>query len=167
MVYHLHYEALGLRPGASSAEIKEAFRKLALQCHPDRDGSPEAAEKFRRASAAANTLLKGGSLSASAATAADMRQQWQTHSGSQRPAKGWATMARQARLPVYLISACLVGGCALFAGALHVHQDLYDYNLPSAAAQRLQNPTPAQLRIQELLQEKREQKQFKRSNHDR
>lgn len=33
------YEVLGLRPGASDDEIKAAWKKLALQNHPDRGGS--------------------------------------------------------------------------------------------------------------------------------
>ena len=33
-------------------------------------------------------------------------------------------LCRSTRLPSLFISACLVGGCALFAGALRVHQDM-------------------------------------------
>ena len=36
------WEALGLQPGASDAEIKQAFRRLALDQHPDRGGDAEA-----------------------------------------------------------------------------------------------------------------------------
>lgn len=31
-----HYEILGLQPGASKAEIKEAYRRLCQECHPDK-----------------------------------------------------------------------------------------------------------------------------------
>lgn len=31
-----YYEILGLQPGASKAEIKQAYRRLCLECHPDK-----------------------------------------------------------------------------------------------------------------------------------
>jgi molecular chaperone DnaJ len=42
-----YYEILGLTKNASQAEIKSAYRKLALEWHPDRNKSPEANEKFK------------------------------------------------------------------------------------------------------------------------
>jgi DnaJ-class molecular chaperone len=41
------YEVLGLTKNASAAEIKSAYRKLALEWHPDRNKAPEANEKFK------------------------------------------------------------------------------------------------------------------------
>ena len=40
-----HYEVLRITPDASAAEIKEAYRKLAFQYHPDRNKSGQDASK--------------------------------------------------------------------------------------------------------------------------
>ncbi len=41
------YAILGVSQGASQKVIAQAFRKLALDCHPDRNDSPEAKAKFQ------------------------------------------------------------------------------------------------------------------------
>jgi len=48
-----YYEVLGVSRNASEQEIKSAYRKLALQYHPDRNpGNQEAEEKFKEAAEA-------------------------------------------------------------------------------------------------------------------
>lgn len=43
-----YYRILGIRQGASEDEIRRAYRKKAMEFHPDRNHSPEAQEKFIR-----------------------------------------------------------------------------------------------------------------------
>jgi hypothetical protein len=43
-----YYRILGIRQGASDDEIRKAYRKKALEYHPDRNHSPEAQEMFIR-----------------------------------------------------------------------------------------------------------------------
>ena len=51
-----YYEVLGLSKGASTAEIKSAFRKLAKKYHPDLNKEPDAAEKFKEVQEAYDVL---------------------------------------------------------------------------------------------------------------
>jgi curved DNA-binding protein len=52
-----YYEILGVSPEASSEEIKKAFRRLALQYHPDRNpGDKTAEDKFKDISEAYEVL---------------------------------------------------------------------------------------------------------------
>lgn len=52
-----YYEVLGVARGAGSAELKSAYRKLAIQYHPDKNsGDAEASEKFKEASEAYSVL---------------------------------------------------------------------------------------------------------------
>jgi molecular chaperone DnaJ len=47
-----YYEILGVPRNATKEEIKRAYRRLALQYHPDRNKSPDAEEKFKEISEA-------------------------------------------------------------------------------------------------------------------
>jgi curved DNA-binding protein CbpA len=41
------YQRLGIKRGATEAEVKKAYRSLAKQLHPDRNtDNPNAAERF-------------------------------------------------------------------------------------------------------------------------
>jgi molecular chaperone DnaJ len=52
-----YYEILGVARNASEQEIKSAYRKLALQYHPDRNpGNKEAEDKFKEAAEAYSVL---------------------------------------------------------------------------------------------------------------
>jgi len=51
-----YYTVLGVERGASDAEIKRAFRKLAQQWHPDVNGDPNAHERFKEINEAYQVL---------------------------------------------------------------------------------------------------------------
>lgn len=50
------YAILGLEPGSSMKDIRQAYRKLALRYHPDKDSSQKDGERFRLITDAYQTL---------------------------------------------------------------------------------------------------------------
>ena len=55
-----YYEVLGISKGASSEEIKKAFRTKAKQLHPDRNSdNPNAEAQFKEANEAYDILKDG------------------------------------------------------------------------------------------------------------
>ncbi|XP_072395606.1 dnaJ protein homolog 1-like [Diabrotica undecimpunctata] len=51
-----YYKILGISKNATDDEIKKAYRKLALQYHPDKNKSPEAEERFKEVAEAYEVL---------------------------------------------------------------------------------------------------------------
>src|SRR5919112_4776496 len=55
-----YYEVLGVNKSAAADEIKKAYRKVAMQYHPDRNpGDKQAEEKFKEAAEAYEVLSDG------------------------------------------------------------------------------------------------------------
>ena len=50
------FEVLGVSRDASAAELKRAYRRVAMRAHPDVNKAPDAAEQFKRVVAAYETL---------------------------------------------------------------------------------------------------------------
>jgi hypothetical protein len=74
-----YYAQLGVAQTASAAEIKQAFRRLALQVHPDRNTSAAAEETFKQLVQAHEVLSNPGKRADYDAQCIDMPQ----------PAAGW------------------------------------------------------------------------------
>jgi molecular chaperone DnaJ len=55
------HEILGVSPGVAPAELKRAYRRLAMRWHPDRSDHPQATERFKEISAAYEQLLAADS----------------------------------------------------------------------------------------------------------
>ncbi len=54
-----YYEVLGIGRNASEDDIRKAYRRLALQYHPDRNPDPGAAERFKEVKEAYEILSDG------------------------------------------------------------------------------------------------------------
>src|SRR5665213_1728914 len=60
MAKRCYYETLGVAREASDTDLKMAFRKAAMQCHPDRNPGDHAAEsKFKELNEAYQALSDG------------------------------------------------------------------------------------------------------------
>jgi molecular chaperone DnaJ len=74
-----YYEVLGVDRSATKEALKQAYRQLALEWHPDRNKSPEATERFREIAEAYAVLSDDAKRRAyDAGGHAGMSEQWTT-----------------------------------------------------------------------------------------
>lgn len=82
MEYKDYYKTLGVKRNASEDEIKQAYRKLAMKYHPDRNpGNKEAEDKFKDINEA-NEVLSDTKKRARYDQLGESYQQWQQHGGN-------------------------------------------------------------------------------------
>jgi curved DNA-binding protein len=81
MDYKDYYKTLGVERNASASDIKRAYRKLALEFHPDKNpGDKQAEEKFKEINEAYE-VLGNSSKRARYDQIADSYQSWQSRGG--------------------------------------------------------------------------------------
>lgn len=153
------YAVLGLQRGADKAEIKAAFRQLAMRLHPDKDPSPQAAAEYFKVKKAADRLLSHG-YNAAAHDAEAMRRAWKAQ--PEDIVAHWQRRSRSTGSTLAFCGMAVLGGVALFLGALHVHQGLYDYNKFRPHDNAL--PTPKTQQMMELISQSREEARLARSS---
>lgn len=91
------YRVLGLEPGSSKDQISKAYRKLALQYHPDHHPEDDSAQDFIRITEAYHLLIGSKKQQLNNASGKNHFYQNQTYSRSQtdearEKAKAWARM---------------------------------------------------------------------------
>ncbi|ATE62585.1 DnaJ C-terminal domain-containing protein [Thauera sinica] len=79
------YTLLGLHPGVAQKDIKRAFRRLAMQWHPDRNPDPAALEHFKALRAAYERLLASAESGPAAETGTDAPQDTHPAGGDASP----------------------------------------------------------------------------------
>lgn len=81
MEYKDYYKTLGVKRNASEGDIKQAYRKLAMKYHPDRNpGNKEAEDKFKDINEA-NEVLSDPKKRARYDELGESYQQWQQRGG--------------------------------------------------------------------------------------
>ncbi|PRW59130.1 dnaJ-like protein subfamily B member 5-like [Chlorella sorokiniana] len=93
-----YYSLLGVAPTATQAELKSAYRKLALQLHPDVSSAPDASERFAAVAAAYDVLSDPESRALYDRYGAEgMRGKSGASSGSGNASREWTEFKRHKR----------------------------------------------------------------------
>ncbi len=72
-----HHKILGVSKKASKDEIKKAYRKLAMEYHPDRNRAPGAEERFKEINEA-YAVLSGKEIEPTQFDAGGINESWES-----------------------------------------------------------------------------------------
>ncbi|KAL4449471.1 hypothetical protein ABPG77_007115 [Micractinium sp. CCAP 211/92] len=146
------FGVLGLTPTASREEVKSAFRRLALKCHPDVDPSPQAAARFTEVKRAADFILKGQNPTASAGYR-PAAASWHAYADVAPEAQDSFRLLRSRNAALWFCAVSLAAGFGIFYGAVVSHEwlDGYRWLTPEAAQSRLKHPTPRRQQLAALM----------------
>ena len=121
------YEVLGVAPDATPAEIRTAYRRRALELHPDRvGGDPTAAQAMRELNDAWRQLRAGVGEDASANAAGSVATNAAAAGGAANPAgavvrpPGWEPFPAAGRRGHGCAWIAAIGAAALVAGIIAV-----------------------------------------------
>ena len=96
------YLVLNLSPDATYAEVKQAYRKLVLESHPDRNSSEQDGRKFRIVTEAYHLLKKNNRVQNNVQKNAKpnqertpVRRNWEVNQRSNPPEEDWSKYTKQ------------------------------------------------------------------------
>lgn len=96
------YGTLGLPTDATAEEAKARYRELALECHPDRDGSD--GRRFKEIREAYETIMRGEARGGAVFRPARSRA-GRRHGSARRPAHGGAGQGEQSHMEMTRVSS--------------------------------------------------------------
>ncbi|MFM8658570.1 MAG: DnaJ domain-containing protein, partial [Candidatus Nitrosotenuis sp.] len=96
------YLVLKLRPDATYAEVKQAYRKLVLESHPDRNSSESDGRKFKIITEAYHLLKKNNRIQNNAQKSvkpdqekSTSRKNWRANQKNEPPEENWDRYTKQ------------------------------------------------------------------------
>ena len=113
------FAALELDPGAQPAEIKRAYRRLAMRWHPDRNTGDDAVDRFRQIKAAHDYLVRGPAADDDGEDAAAAGEAARPRGPDQRESL-WLTLEEAIAGGVHVQELARPEPCVECAGAGHV-----------------------------------------------
>ncbi len=136
-----YYEVLGVPYGATQAQIKAAYRKLALRYHPDKNpGDKSAEENFKQIAEAYRVLSNSTSHTGSAAatrpspsptppeTPRSRDPYFKRNRAYQRPAPEPVTYSKKTKLMVSLFTSFLLVLIIAIPWSLQVYASIHNFN---------------------------------------
>ncbi|CAD5268808.1 MULTISPECIES: DnaJ domain-containing protein [unclassified Imperialibacter] len=137
-----HYQVLGVQYGATQAQIKAAYRKLALKYHPDRNpGDSDAEERFKQVLEAYQVLSSAGTTftyeqfsqpkpppSPSSSSPRDRDPYFKRNKARARKPPEPVVFSRRTKIMVSLFMVLLIGLVICIPLSMQVYASIYYYN---------------------------------------